>query len=1005
MDLDRQKRQQDIRKALGFIQSSLPYPDPQGYGGFLTQLVCNLLEEGSTAFSEGAWKQAIKDFSEGVNVAYYAQAESLDIPSALLESLYVKRAAAYQSVGENEQCVQDCDKALALNEGSCKALHRKALCLRELGHIREAYDCSMACLLSAPNDKQVNKLAQELANKLGLKIRKAYISTHEPSATSKHSNGSALPVAGEMYCDGLDSLSDISSADSCKSLSNPILVSDESSPRPSGPLVYSKHLGSPVQCPLGVPFSVPQSEQLGDNELMGDDLDSLLDCLNDKPYVSDCTASPHCDFPPVAPSATGGPKLLQFPSGLPAPTPRLPPAFFYSAVSQLNSLDTFPGVGGGDSAGTLDSLDTLNDLDSLSGLAGDDAPASKTVFDSLDALDSFSPPEGTLSANPVVVVGGEGLDSLSEFNLPDLMRSPKKSSHTVVKNGQMGSKFPQLTYNPLAATHDFKQACATCYSWIGPGVLDYKHQEHLAHRCQQNILLCRIKALPHPVWNRVRPRPAKQNFTGAFMLCKEVLESQVCKYGEDCTFAYCQEEVDVWTLERKEVLNRELLFERQGPNDKTTLSITRLLQLQNGMFMYLCGVCYDSRPRIISKRSKEVPSICSNLAGRHHFDDQKCLVHVVRSSSMSYTRIRPLNPLCQLEMCRRAVRYRCQRDHSCSFAHSVIELECWKLQQDNGITHEEIVQESKQHWNKQEQNAHKQKVEKNLTQTSSSSSGGGSETRRGGKGGGGNKLNLNMKYVCGLCWRDGLISEADKALKYCTAKARHSWTKDRRVLLVKSLEKKKWVMVRTLPAAKTYPHQYDICSHVVKLKKCHYIGNCTFAHSEEEKEVWTYMKNNGLKDMQQMYDIWLTMTKQNRQSDPVLAQNTEVKQIVMPTDYADPMSGFHCRLCGRHSHSERQWQQHISTKKHKERVFSCEGEDESPIWKHRFPGPRFALCPRLESECPEGASCDYAHGTEELEEWQERREFLRRKLAKAREDMLIMPDELDFGKYNFLLQD
>lgn len=60
---------------------------------------------------------------------------------------------------------------------------------------------------------------------------------------------------------------------------------------------------------------------------------------------------------------------------------------------------------------------------------------------------------------------------------------------------------------------------------------------------------------------------------------------------------------------------------------------------------------------------------------------------------------------------------------------------------------------------------------------------------------------------------------------------------------------------------------------------------------------------------------------------------------------------------------------------------------------------------RLESGCPEGVSCDYAHSVEELVEWQERREFLRRKLAKAREDMLIMPDEFDFGKYNFLLQD
>lgn len=60
---------------------------------------------------------------------------------------------------------------------------------------------------------------------------------------------------------------------------------------------------------------------------------------------------------------------------------------------------------------------------------------------------------------------------------------------------------------------------------------------------------------------------------------------------------------------------------------------------------------------------------------------------------------------------------------------------------------------------------------------------------------------------------------------------------------------------------------------------------------------------------------------------------------------------------------------------------------------------------RLEGGCPDGVSCDYAHSREELHEWTERRDFLRQKLAKAREDMLIMPDEVDFGMYNFLLQD
>lgn len=35
-----------------------------------------------------------------------------------------------------------------------------------------------------------------------------------------------------------------------------------------------------------------------------------------------------------------------------------------------------------------------------------------------------------------------------------------------------------------------------------------------------------------------------------------------------------------------------------------------------------------------------------------------------------------------------------------------------------------------------------------------------------------------------------------------------------------------------------------MCVHVMKQKKCHYIGNCSFAHSLEERDVWTYMKNN-----------------------------------------------------------------------------------------------------------------------------------------------------------------
>lgn len=62
---------------------------------FLTPLVCNLLDEGNTVFRDGEWRQAAQHYSEGVNVARYAQAEALVIPPELLESLPVNRAAAH----------------------------------------------------------------------------------------------------------------------------------------------------------------------------------------------------------------------------------------------------------------------------------------------------------------------------------------------------------------------------------------------------------------------------------------------------------------------------------------------------------------------------------------------------------------------------------------------------------------------------------------------------------------------------------------------------------------------------------------------------------------------------------------------------------------------------------------------------------------------------------------------------------------------------------------------
>lgn len=37
---------------------------------------------------------------------------------------------------------------------------------------------------------------------------------------------------------------------------------------------------------------------------------------------------------------------------------------------------------------------------------------------------------------------------------------------------------------------------------------------------------------------------------------------------------------------------------------------------------------------------------------------------------------------------------------------------------------------------------------------------------------------------------------------------------------------------------------WQMCDQISNGKKCNYTGKCTFAHSQEEKEMWMYMKNN-----------------------------------------------------------------------------------------------------------------------------------------------------------------
>lgn len=49
----------------------------------------------------------------------------------------------------------------------------------------------------------------------------------------------------------------------------------------------------------------------------------------------------------------------------------------------------------------------------------------------------------------------------------------------------------------------------------------------------------------------------------------------------------------------------------------------------------------------------------------------------------------------------------------------------------------------------------------------------------------------------------------------------------------------------------------QLCNHIASGKKCQYVGNCSFAHSPEERDVWTYMKENGSKSIGALLHGWM----------------------------------------------------------------------------------------------------------------------------------------------------
>ncbi|XP_010718004.1 zinc finger CCCH domain-containing protein 7A-like [Meleagris gallopavo] len=286
---ERSTRQQDIKKGLQFIESTLPYPGTQEqYELFIRELVRNLFNEGNDVYREGDWRGSLNHYSEAINIADYANSEEIHVSDDILEKLHVNRIACFSNMGLHEKVLEDCEIALRLNENNFRALYRKAKALNELGRYKTAYDAVAKCSLAVPQDESVIKLTQELAQKLGLKIRKAYVRAKPPSSSVSSDistqNSSVEDIELDLSDQKQDTVSSASSSAFVSELSKVASVPISSLSSVMSLQVEKASLPSATLANGGnVSFSMPEAcLDCGDGDIIiGEELDELLDSVPD----------------------------------------------------------------------------------------------------------------------------------------------------------------------------------------------------------------------------------------------------------------------------------------------------------------------------------------------------------------------------------------------------------------------------------------------------------------------------------------------------------------------------------------------------------------------------------------------------------------------------------------------------------------------------------------------------------------------------------------------------
>jgi len=367
-----------------------------------------------------------------------------------------------------------------------------------------------------------------------------------------------------------------------------------------------------------------------------------------------------------------------------------------------------------------------------------------------------------------------------------------------------------LSKCPISSYLEFLPVCVMCQipapNPQSPNEMLFYQQQMPGHEhaCHRDILLSRrINSQTH--YSRVRSMPyhaARQDGPSyiGFQLCKEIIDAKPCSYGDNCTFAQSEIELEVWNAEKRGDFMRAWVTNNWSPADSLPY-LKGILNRYGGNFGFSNVSTDPNRPKRQLYHKREV-------------------------------RIRdPRN--CKTEICWHEQRDpgSCKVKDTCHFAHSDLELEVWMLLRSSSISAQQLVAFSE---NGTLGNKRKNPdINNEMNDVSTLPI---------------DEFVREIQVKCCKC-----VSSMGPDAPLCnTTSQGHGQQK---TLIIKDSQANQYLVRNLFGVFKnqSLPKKFLMCQNMRERNECHYQNACLFSHSPAEVCVWRFQKDREIRNQEELY--------------------------------------------------------------------------------------------------------------------------------------------------------